>query len=141
MAASMTFAYDDGHGDTDRRRGIRKVICSWTSAADGTTSGTTGKLVGTLIKATTNPDGTAAPDDNYDVVLSDADGVDVLAICQSSLLNRDTANSEERYFLVLDAAGTPLAKPVHPVVCGVLTVSVSNAGDSKSGVLTLFLRD
>jgi hypothetical protein len=135
---AMTFAYDDGTDNLGTRRGVRKVICSWTCDGSGDASGTTGKLVGALVKASTNP--TDSPTDNYDITLADEDGIDILAACQSSLLNRDVTNSEEVYFFVKDAAGTPLAQPVHPVVCGALTVTVAAAGNTKSGVLNLYLR-
>lgn len=136
--SSMTFTYDDG---TDRKGqccNVKKVIASWTSDdTTGAVSGTTGKIVGRLIKAVTDP-GSAAPTDNYDIAITDEEGVDVLAVCQSTLANRDTANTEQVYFLVLDAAGTPLAQSVHPVVCDALTISVTAAGNSKTGQLILY---
>ena len=55
------------------------------------------------------------------------------------LANRDTANTEQVYFLVLDAAGTPLAQSVHPLVANALSISVTNAGNAKSGTLYLYL--
>lgn len=135
---AMTFTYDEGYDQSGNRRGIRKVACSWTSDGSGDASGTA-KLVGTLVKASTNP--TDAPTDNYDITLTDSDGVNVLTACQGSLLNRHTTTSQEVYFLVLDTAGTPLAQSVHPVVCGDITVTVAAAGATKSGVLNLYLRD
>lgn len=134
MAASMTFTYDRGPGP------IKRIICDWTSASDGTASGTTTvKASGRLVKATTDP-GSVAPTDNYDITVKDDEGVDVLTACQTGLADRDTANSEEQYFLVKDAAaGTPLAQSVHPVVCSTLQVSIAAAGDTKSGQLILFL--
>jgi len=134
--AGMTFTTDRGYDGDGQPSEIRKVICTWTSASD-VASGDV-RLVGTLVKATTNP-GSAAPTDNYDITLTDEDGVDVLANCQSSLANRDTTTSEEVYFLVKDAA--PLAQSIHPVVCNTITVSVAAAGDAKNGVINLYLRD
>lgn len=133
--SSMTFTYDRGPGP------IVRVICDWVSDdSDGSASGeTANKLVGRLVKAVTNPDGDAAPTDNYDITLTDTDGADALAGCQSTLANRDTANTEVAHFMLLDAATTPLAQSVHPVVCGPLTVAVANAGNSKAGRLVLYL--
>lgn len=129
----MTFTYDD-------EGAIRKVIADWVSDdATGAVSGTTKKITGTLIKGVTDP-GATAPTDNYDIALTDEESVDVLAACQSDLTNRDTANSEQVYFLVKDAAGTPLAQSLHPVVCDKLTVAVTNAGNSKTGQLVLYYR-
>jgi len=134
----VTFAYDDGADGTGAQRGFRKVICSWTSDAAGAAAGTSQKLVGTLVKATTKP--TDGPTDNYDIVLTDGDGVNILTGCDDDLVDRDTTNAEEVYFLVKDHAGSPLAQAIHPVVCSPLTVTVAAAGDTKSGVLNLFLR-
>lgn len=140
--SSMVFTYDNGADVLGRVRGIRKVIATWTSDdTTGAVSGSPIKLVGTLVKAVTNP-GSAAPTDNYDITLTDEDGVDVLAACQVTLANRDTTSSEQAYFLVLDAAaGTALAQSVHPVVCGEITIAVTNAGNSKNGVIALYLKD
>lgn len=139
MAGTITFDYDEGADGAGNWHPYRKVICSWTSDSSGDASGTTKKLVGTLVKATTNP--TDGPTDNYDITLADEDGVNLLGGCDDDLTDRDTANSEEVYFLVKDHAGTPLAQSIHPVVCGVVTVTVAAAGSIKSGVLNLFLRD
>lgn len=138
MAASATVTYDDGSDHNGRLNGVRKVIVDWVSASDGTVS-TTVRIAGTLVKAVTNP-GATAPTDDYDITLTDGEGVDVLAACQAGLSNRDTATSEQVYFLVLDAAGTPLAQSVHPVVCDTLTVAVASAGDSKMGRLALYYK-
>lgn len=135
---AIAFTYDDGTDGAGLRHGYRKVICSWTSDGSGDASGSTQKLVGTLVKATTNP--TDGPTDNYDITLADEDGVNILAGCDDDLADRDTTTSEEIYFFVKDHAGTPLAQSVHPVVCGPITVTVANAGATKSGVLNLFLR-
>lgn len=136
--SSMSFTYDDGADGAGLRGNIRKVIADWTSDdSDGTASGTTRKIVGRLIKAVTDP-GSVAPTDDYDITITDPEGLDVLAVCQSGLSNRDTANSEQVYFLVLDAAGTPLAQSIHPVVCDPLTIAVANAGNSKTGQIILY---
>src|SRR5687768_8174322 len=137
MAGSaMTFTYDDGYDHAGRSGGVKKVLVSWTSDdGTGAVTGVTGKIVGKLIKAVTDP-GTAAPTDDYDIVITDEEGANVLTPCQANLTNRDTANTEQTYFLLLDtAAGTPLAQSLHPVVCDALTIAVSNAGNSKTGQL------
>lgn len=134
----VTFAYDEGADGAGNRHVIRKVIVSWTSDGSGDASGTSQKLVGELVKATTNP--TDGPTDNYDITLADEDGVNILAGCDDDLADRDTANSEEVYFLVKDHAGSPLAQSLHPVICGPVTVTVAAAGATKSGVLNLFIR-
>lgn len=135
----MTFNLDNGVDGTGKPGRIRKLTCEWTSDGSGNASGTSPKVAGRLIRGVTDP-GSTAPSDNYDISITDESGADVLAVCQSGLSNRDTTNSEQVYFLVLDAAaGTPLAQSIHPVVCGQLTVTIANAGDTKSGVLCLYL--
>ncbi len=135
MAGSaMAFTYDKGPGP------IKRVIATWTSDdTAGTASGsTTNKIVGRIVKAITNP-GTAAPTANYDITVSDEQSVNVLTACDDDLQNRHTSNTEETYFFALDTDATPLAKAVHPAVCSTLTVAVANAGNSKEGVLILFV--
>lgn len=138
--SSMTFTYDDGYNGDGKQAGIRRVICTWTSDdSTGAVSGTTRNIVGSLIKAITDP-GDAAPTDNYDIAITDDYSVDVLTGSQSTLANRHTSTTQQVYFMLLDAAGTPLAQSLHPVVCSPLTVSITNAGNSKNGVLVLFYR-
>lgn len=133
MAGSaMTFAYHS-------LGSIRKVVIDWTSDdTTGAVSGTTSKaIIGRLIKGVTDP-GSAAPTDDYDIVITDPEGVNVLGNCVANLTNRDTANSEEVYFLVSNKAATDPGGNLHPVVSDKLTISVSNAGNSKTGQLILY---
>lgn len=133
--SSWTFTYDRGPGP------IKRVIADWVSdASDGTVTATATacKIVGRLIKAITDP-GSVAPTDNYDITMTDDEGVNVLSACQGTLADRDTANTEEQYFLVKDLAGTPLAQSIHPVVCSALTFAIANAGNSKTGQVILFV--
>lgn len=137
--SSMTFTYDQGVDGLGQRGRYQKVTVDWTSdASDGTCTGTSKKIVGRLVKAITDPSATA-PTDNYDIQITDEQSNDVLGGVQSTLGNRDTANTEEVYFLVKDAAGTPLAQSIHPVVCDKLTVAITNAGNSKVGQLVLYV--
>lgn len=134
MAGSeMVFTVDRGPGP------IKRVIADWTSDdTTGAVSGASPKVSGRLIKATTDP-GTAAPTANYDITLTDDEGVNVLTACDDDLTDRHTSTSEEVYFLVKDHAGTPLAQSLHPVVCSPLTIAVANAGNSKTGQIILFI--
>ncbi len=125
--SSMTFAYHD-------LGAIRKIIATWTSDdAAGTASGTTEKIVGTLIKGITDPSGTAAPTDDYDITITDDQSFNVLTGCADDLANRDTANTEEVYFDQAD-------HDRFPVVADALTIAVAGAGNSKEGVITLYYR-
>lgn len=138
--SSVTITYDDGVDGAGYRGSIRKVIADWVSDdTAGTASGTTRKIVGRLIKIQTDP-GSAAPTDNWDVTITDSEGVDVLAKCQNAtaLINRDTANTEETYLYILNADTSPIGIAAFPVVCDTLTVSIANAGNSKTGQVILY---
>lgn len=106
---------------------VKKVTFAWTSSAGGAADGATTKPYdGRLIAVTTDPDGTDIPTDNYDVVVSDADGQDVLL---GAGADRDTANTEYILEANLGAvAGSPL------------TLAVTNAGNAKKGVVVVWLR-
>jgi hypothetical protein len=140
--SSMTFTYDDGSDGDGVACGIRKVLVAWTSdSATGSVTGTSRKIVGTLIKAQTVPGaGGAAPTDNYDIAITDTNSVDVLGNCKQNVQNRDTANTEEVYFELLNADATALSMAAFPVVCDQLAVAVTNAGNSKTGTLVLYYR-
>lgn len=138
MAGSaMTFTYDDGLDRTGANGRIRKVIVEWTSDdTTGSVTGTTEKIVGELIKGVTDP-GSAAPTDDYDITITDEEGADVLGASLDNLGDRDTANTEVVYFGLTDGTVNTSA---FPVVCDKLTIAVTNAGNSKTGQLTLYYR-
>lgn len=119
---------------------IRKIVADWVSDdTTGAVTGTTKKISGELIKAVTDP-GATAPSDDYDVAITDEEGVNVLGNCVDNLADRDTANTEEVYFLVSNLAATDPGGNIHPVVCDKLTIAVTNAGNSKAGQLILYYR-
>lgn len=133
--SSMTFAQDT-------RGCLRRLICTFTSDdAAGTASGTTAKICGRFLKVVTDPGaGGVAPTDNWDVVVTDENGLSPFAVCQNAaaLLTRDTANTEETYLYLVNTDGTASGIASYPVVCGVLTVAVANAGNSKTGTITFY---
>lgn len=106
--------------------GINKIKWTWTSATGGTASGTTSlAYTGKVYRVVTDPDGTAAPSDNYDITITDDDGVDVL---DGNGANRDTATTEA-------------IAPAAVLVGSKLTLSVTNAGDEKAGVVYVYITD
>jgi len=137
MAGTVTFTYDEGHDGAGLKGHIQKVTVDWTSDASGDADGTSRKIVGRLIKGVTDPGD--SPTDNYDIVITDEEGVNVLGNCFDDLVDRDTTNTEEVYFQVSNLAATDPAGGVHPVVCDTLTITVSNAGNAKSGQLILYV--
>lgn len=144
MAGSlMTFTYDDGADGAGFRGSIRKVIASFTTDdTTGSVAGTTRKIVGELIKIVTDP-GSDAPDANWDVVLTDEEGVDLSIhmddVAIAALIARHTTTTLETYLPLEDTAGTGRVG-TWPVVCDALTITVNNAGNSKTGQIILYYR-
>lgn len=119
--SSVTFTENQGPG-------LQKVKAAWTS--DDTTGAvsdtTTYAYNGKVERFITDPDGTAAPTDDYDITITDEDGYDVL---HGAGADRDTANTEQ-----------VLASSLGMVYKSTLTLNVTNAGNSKQGVVYLYIR-
>lgn len=106
---------------------VRKVVWSWLSTAGGVADGaTTAAFDGRVIGLATIPSGGAAPDDNYDITITDAAGHDVL---MGAGRDRDTANTE--YVAEASLAGVASSR---------LTLNVSAAGAAKAGTVILYIR-
>jgi hypothetical protein len=128
MAGSLTTyqsAMAQANPSLQNKDKTERHVWSWLSDdADGSIAAkASAKTInGFIVAAIWNP-GSAAPTDNYDTVLTDADGVDVLGGVGA---NRDTANSEQ---------GLPLVGGAYAPrrVDSVLTFSGSNAGNEKTG--------
>ena len=141
--SSTTITYDDGVDGGNLRGSIRKVLISFTTDdTTGSVACTTRKIVGELIKIVTDP-GSAAPTDNWDVVLTDEEGVDLSVhmddVAIAALIARHTTTTLETYLPLEDTAGTGRIA-AWPVVCDKLTVTVNNAGNSKTGQIILYYR-
>ena len=123
MAAGTMTLTEVGHGS------VKKIRAAWTSgtgAEGGTASATTTlPYSGRCIALVTDP-GSTAPTDNYDLVVTDVDGDDVLV---GAGMNRDTANTE----VVSEAS-------LGGVAGSKLTFSITNAGDAKEGLALLYIR-
>lgn len=107
---------------------LKKIAFSWTTAADGTATGTTtNAYVGEVIRLVTVP-GTAGsqPTDQYDIVINDEDTTDVL---MGAGANRSNASTEQ-----------VLASSLGCVANDKLTLEITNAGDTKSGTVYLYIR-
>lgn len=78
-----------------------------------------------LVKVTTNP-GTTAPTDNYDITITDANGVDIMG---GTLANRDTSNSEEALPYIGGVAYGPTPIP------GTLTLNITNNSVNSAGIV------
>ena len=108
-------------------RSVRKLVYAWTSDGTGdATETTTETYSGKIIGFATVPDGVAAPSPNYDVTITDPDGFDVLA---AAGIDRHTSNTESQF--------DPTALGVAD---GILTFVIAAAGDTKEGVVHLWIR-
>ena len=106
----------------------KRLVFTWTSDADGDASIVTdgvydGKLIGAVFIPGTDGD---QPTDEYNVALNDSTGVDVLAAQGADLSN---------------TAGSIALESELLVACGErLTLVVSDAGDTKSGTVIVYVR-
>jgi len=105
---------------------IIKVSFAWTSDGGAADATTTEVYTGEIIRLVTVPDGVAAPDPNYDVVVNDEDSTDVLI---GAGANRHTANTEQ-----------VLGSSLGVVANDKLTLAITNAGAAKQGTVHLYLR-
>ncbi len=103
---------------------VHKIKWTWTSSAGGVADLiTAGTYAGEVLALLTDP-GTAAPDDNYDITITDPEGYDVM---QAAAINRHTTTTQ---------TVAPTAKSV---ALGALTLNVAAAGAAKSGVAVLYI--
>ena len=124
----MTLTYEEA---TDRETPIGSpvsiIIWSFTSSAGGAASEQTKKVSGKAKRMVTNPDNTDTPSANWDLTITDEDGVDIL---EGEGANRDPAG-----------AGTSegYAFTISELIASKLTFTVANAGNAKKGVVKLYL--
>ena len=112
---------------------VRQIKWEWTAGTaaapaqlGGVTSATTAVLNGVIESVTQIPGGTT-PDNLYDVTITDANSVDVIAGLGANL-----SSSATTYKTKADGLGV--------VVNSVLTLNVSNAGSAKTGTTIITLR-
>lgn len=109
---------------------ITRIKFDWLTGSSSqtdivTSSATTGWFNGQVVELATIPDSTAAPTDNYDIAITDSDGIDVLA---GAGADRDTANTE----YVVASLGY--------VMSSKLTFAITNAGTEMRGLAYLYIR-
>lgn len=104
---------------------VKRIKYDVTSATDGSAdSTTTYRYDGAILLVCTDP-GATAPTDNWDMVLTDESGVDVLA---SQGANRSTSATQ---YINSGMGGLAHSK---------LTLSVTNAGDTKDLDVYVYIR-
>lgn len=113
----------------ERLSNVKKITFAWTSDTGGdaglATKTTAYTYNGAILAICTVPGtGGDQPSDNYDIVLNDANSVDVL---NAQAANRSQTTTQ----WVTSSLGM--------VVGSALTLSVSNAGDTKKGTIYVFI--
>lgn len=117
-------------------RNVGKVTWKWTSDSTGGTVSVKSNepIYGEVLRIVTNP-GSTAPTVNYDVTILDEDSVD---IALGTLANRHNSNTETVYPTVAGSAAN--STDVQFAVAGYITLTIANAGNSKIGKVTIYLR-
>lgn len=106
---------------------VKKIKFDWTSAADGTATGTTVlPYSGKLERLVTIPSSTAAPTALYDIVINDEDNTDAL---MGGGADRSATAKEQ-----------VAASSLGIVANDRLSISVTNAGAAKSGTAILYIK-
>ena len=107
---------------------VRQLTFNWTSVASGIAERTIKEpLFGILLGLITKPSAAAAPDDLYDLVLLDREGID--------LLNGNGAN---RSATVIEQVGIDLdTGQFRPVFASEWIFRVTGAGETKEGLVQL----
>lgn len=124
MAGTVTMAIN-----TIRYRSIKKIDVAWTSDANGDADGATLDISGRVLRVVTVP-GAATPTNNYDVTIEDEDGVDIL---DGQGANRSDTTAQQ-VAAVLTKGGGVVATAVE----GTIEPKVANAGDSKTGTMSIY---
>lgn len=134
MAGTVTITRRFGHPG-GKSFGLEEVKISWTGdATDGSVPNTTLELSGTIERVVTNP-GSTAPTANYDIVIEDQDGIDVM---QGALANRHTSNSEE---VIPTKAGSAASTFSKITVHGTHTFKLTNNSvASATGTVIIYMR-
>lgn len=105
---------------------------AWTSDASG--NAVEGFVMsGKILKVVTDP-GATAPTANYDITLVDESSLDV---AEGFLANRHTSNSEVVYPVIEDA--TTATSYSWGSMCGLITITVANAGSAKVGEILIYV--
>jgi len=123
MPGTVTFSYEELNT-------VRRVTLDWLSDASGDVSGTLTKhLSGIIERVVFIPDGGGtAPTTLYDIVLNDADGLDVAGGGGANLSATVTSHVGP------GLTGGQMA------INGTLALVVSAAGNAKGGIVRIYLR-
>ncbi|MCP4668837.1 MAG: hypothetical protein GY849_21070 [Deltaproteobacteria bacterium] len=114
--------------------GLTILTFTWTSTSGGAVSsvGGIGPVTGMVHGVQFVPDGTAKPSALYDVTIVDGAGLDVLMAAGANLPQAATDTTNFQTPLNADSAKIVLYNAV-------LTPAITNAGDTKAGVIYLYI--
>lgn len=125
------------HNYRENGSDIVKHTFDWVSDASGDAEVVSGVAVsGAIARVVFIPSATAAPTANYDVTLTDSDGIDVLAGQGANL--SDTVSSSVCPGIPLKDGTT--TSVILTIVDSILTLTVANAGDTKAGKVIVYVR-
>lgn len=108
----------------------QKYTVNWTSDSSGNATELIRAMQGFLIAVDFEPSSVAAPSADYDVTLVDSDGLDLLG---GAGVDR-SASAKSR--IPTPNSGTTLITYLY----GDYTLTIANAGNTKQGTVTLFVR-
>jgi len=117
---------------TNVSKDVTQLTYTWTAdASDGSVPATSSEQSydGYVVLVVTDP-GSTAPTDNYDITLTDGDGVDIMG---GTLANRDTANTEQ---------AVPKIDAVYGArwVSGAITLTITNNSvNSATGEVKIWI--
>jgi len=116
---------------------INKITISWTAGTNGFASGDTASHVrGEILRVVCDPDDTSVPTNNYDVTLTDASGIDLLA-GKGANLSSTTASSIVPGEEITDGTTTSV---VPFAINEKLSLVATNTGNETAGVVILYVR-
>jgi len=118
---------------------VGKLQWTWTTTTTGNVIYTFPyNIAGTVGRFVTNP-GTTAPEDNYDITITDEDSLDIL---NGAGANRHTTTTQAVYPQATGALGKATGG-VQIDFAGILTFNITSAGTglvARSGAATLYYR-
>ena len=124
----MTLTYEEASDrETPIGSPVSVIIWSFLSSAGGAATEQTKKVSGKVKRMVTNPDNSDPPDANWDLVITDEDGVDIL---EGDGANRDPTGA---------GISEGVAFTISELVASKLTFTVANAGSANKGVVKLYL--
>ena len=122
--------------DIDTSKPVQRMDIDWTCDGSGDFVADVGPLYGTINRVVANHVTTLGPTTLYDLTVEDEDGVDLLSGTGANITTA-TARTVMACFM-LDRETT--ATTIRPMVAGELTVTIENAGVSKSGTVRIYLK-